>query len=97
LRGNDDNKKQLAWTFAAALGAAAGLWLASSAFAADEKELVIGDQCDRTGPTQIVGTVLCPAMQDYYALVNSQGGVEGWKIRGDEIDNLQGAARDRSL
>ena len=73
--------------YTAAIGAAAGLWLAGSASAADQKELVIGDQCDRTGPTQIVGTVLCPAMQDYYALVNSQGGVNGWKIRGDEIDN----------
>ncbi len=68
-------------------GAAAALWLVGPAAAADQKELVIGDQCDRTGPTQIVGTVLCPAMQDYYALVNSEGGVDGWKIRGDEIDN----------
>ena len=33
---------------------------------AADKEIVIGDQCDRTGATQIVGTVLCPAMQDYY-------------------------------
>ncbi len=54
---------------------------------AQPKELVIGDQCDRTGPTQIVGTVLCPAMQDYYKLVNAEGGVDGWTIRGDEIDN----------
>src|SRR5580704_7400368 len=57
-----------------------------SALAAD-KEIVIGDQCDRTGATQIVGTVLCPAMQDYYRLVNVNGGVNGWTIRGDEIDN----------
>ena len=54
---------------------------------AQPKEMLIGDQCDRTGPTQIVGTVLCPAMQDYYKLVNSEGGVDGWMIRGDEIDN----------
>ncbi len=73
--------------YTAAIGAAAALWLAGPASAAEQKELVIGDQCDRTGPTQIVGTVLCPAMQDYYALVNAQGGVDGWKIRGDEIDN----------
>ena len=69
-----------------AAGVAAGLMLASAAVA-QPKELLIGDQCDRTGPTQIVGTVLCPAMQDYYKLINSQGGVDGWMIRGDEIDN----------
>ncbi len=26
-------------------------------------------------------------MQDYYKLVNSEGGVDGWTVRGDEIDN----------
>jgi branched-chain amino acid transport system substrate-binding protein len=49
--------------------------------------LLIGVQCDRTGATQIVGTVLCPAMQDYFRLVNSKGGIDGWTIKGDEIDN----------
>jgi branched-chain amino acid transport system substrate-binding protein len=66
--------------------ATAGLAYAGSAMAED-KELLIGVQCDRTGPTQIVGTVLCPAMQDYYKLVNSKGGIDGWMIKGDEIDN----------
>jgi len=65
---------------------ATGLALTGPA-AADPKEIVIGDQCDRTGATQIVGTVLCPAEQDYYKLVNAKGGVDGWVIRGDEIDN----------
>jgi branched-chain amino acid transport system substrate-binding protein len=69
-----------------AAGVAAGLAYAGSAMAAD-KELLIGDQCDRTGATQIVGTVLCPAEQDYYRLVNSKGGIDGWMIKGDEIDN----------
>jgi branched-chain amino acid transport system substrate-binding protein len=69
-----------------AAGVAAGLAYAGSAAAAD-KELLIGVQCDRTGPTQIVGTVLCPAMQDYYKLVNSKGGIDGWTVRADEIDN----------
>ena len=50
-------------------------------------EIVIGVQCDRTGPTQIVGTVLCPAMHDYIALVNSKGGVEGHHIKALEIDH----------
>ena len=57
----------------------------SQAFA--QKELVFGLQCDRTGPTANVGTVLCPGYQDYIALVNSKGGVEGYKIKALEIDN----------
>ncbi|HEV2100693.1 MAG TPA: ABC transporter substrate-binding protein [Stellaceae bacterium] len=71
---------------ALAAGAVAGLALADNA-AAQSKELIVGVQCDRTGPTQIVGTVLCPAMQDYYNLINSQGGIDGYKIKADEIDN----------
>jgi branched-chain amino acid transport system substrate-binding protein len=69
-----------------AAGTVAGLAYAGSA-SAEDKELLIGDQCDRTGATQIVGTVLCPAMQDYYKLVNSKGGIDGWTVKGDEIDN----------
>ena len=55
--------------------------------AAAQQEIVIGLQCDRTGPTQIVGTVLCPGFHDYIALVNSKGGVEGHKLRALEIDH----------
>src|SRR5277367_3000537 len=69
-----------------AAGMAVGLAYASSAMA-DDKVLLIGVQCDRTGATQITGTVLCPAMQDYYRLVNSKGGIDGWTVKGDEIDN----------
>ena len=43
-----------------ATGVLAGL-LTTGAVAQGDKELVIGMQCDRTGPTQIVGTTLCPA------------------------------------
>jgi branched-chain amino acid transport system substrate-binding protein len=50
-------------------------------------EIVIGMQCDRTGATQIVGTVYCPGSHDYVALVNSKGGVEGHKIKALEIDH----------
>ena len=50
-------------------------------------EIVIGMQCDRTGATQIVGTVLCPGFHDYVALVNSKGGVGGHKIKALEIDH----------
>ena len=59
---------------------------AGEAFA-QGKEVVFGWQCDRTGPTATVGTVLCPGYQDYIALVNSKGGVEGYKIRVIEIDH----------
>ena len=70
------------------LGAAIGLiGLVSGGAVAQDKELVIGMQCDRTGPTQITGTTLCPAYHDYVALVNSKGGVEGFKIRVIEIDH----------
>jgi branched-chain amino acid transport system substrate-binding protein len=71
---------------ALALGAAAGLWLAGPV-AAQQKEVLIGMQCDRTGATQITGVVLCPAMHDYYDLINAAGGVEGYTIKADEIDN----------
>ncbi len=72
-------------TVALAAVAAGATW-AASAIAA-EKEIVIGEQCDRTGPTQLVGVNLCPAVRDYIDLVNSKGGVEGYKIKLDEIDN----------
>jgi branched-chain amino acid transport system substrate-binding protein len=65
----------------------AGALTVGSAAQADDKEIVVGLQCDRTGPTQIVGTVLCPGYHDYIALVNSKGGIEGYKIRVVEIDH----------
>jgi branched-chain amino acid transport system substrate-binding protein len=61
--------------------------LGSVALASANHEIVIGLQCDRTGATQIVGTVLCPGFHDYVALVNSKGGVEGHKIEAVEIDH----------
>jgi branched-chain amino acid transport system substrate-binding protein len=72
---------------ATALMLAAGTLLAAPAHAQSKGEIVIGVQCDRTGPTQIVGTVLCPGFHDYIALVNSKGGVEGYQIKALEIDH----------
>src|SRR6202521_4840545 len=74
--------KLLALCFAAA----GGLGFAGNAIAQD-KQVVIGTQCDRTGPTQIVGIRLCPAVQDYVNLINSKGGIEGFKVKAPEIDN----------
>jgi branched-chain amino acid transport system substrate-binding protein len=70
-----------------AIGAAVALGVALPASAQQKGEIVIGEQCDRTGATQIVGIRLCAAIQDYINLVNSKGGVEGFKIKADEIDH----------
>jgi len=69
-----------------AAGATGMIGLANLA-AAQQKEIVFGLQCDRTGATQTVGIVLCPAQHDYGALVNSKGGIEGYKVRFMEIDH----------
>jgi len=73
-------------TLAVAASAAAGLGFVGGT-AAQQKEVIVGQLCDRTGPTQINGMVLCPASHDYYNLVNSQGGVEGYQIKSEEIDH----------
>src|SRR6059036_87956 len=67
--------------------AAGSLLTAGPSLAQSKGEIVIGVQCDRTGPTQIVGTVICPGSHDYFALVNSKGGVEGHKLKAMEIDH----------
>jgi len=72
-------------SFRLLLAGAAALALSTQAIA--QKDIVIGLQCDRTGPTQTVGVFLCPGYHDYIALVNSKGGVGGAKIRALEIDH----------
>ena len=67
--------------------ATAAIGMLSAPVKAQDKEVVIGMQCDRTGPTQIVGTVFCPAYHDYIALLNKKGGVEGYKVRAIEVDH----------
>ncbi len=67
--------------------AAGAMALAAGSAGAQDKELVFGLQCDRTGATQTVGIFLCPGYHDYISLVNSKGGVEGYKIRVLEIDH----------
>jgi branched-chain amino acid transport system substrate-binding protein len=68
-------------------GLAAALALGAGTAGAQDKELVFGLQCDRTGATQTVGVFLCPGYHDYISLLNSKGGIEGYKIRVMEIDN----------
>jgi branched-chain amino acid transport system substrate-binding protein len=76
----------LAIAMALVLGGS-GLLAPGPSIAQSKGDIVIGVQCDRTGPTQIVGTVLCPGFHDYIALVNSKGGVEGRKINALEVDH----------
>src|SRR6266436_5950457 len=69
-----------------AAGATAALCLAGAA-TAQQKEVMVGGMCDRTGATQVNGVLICPAIQDYYDLINSKGGIEGYKIKYMEIDH----------
>ena len=69
-----------------ACAAAATTIVAVGAAMSEQREIVIGIECDRTGPTQIIGVNYCPAYQDYINLINRRGGVEGYRIKGDEID-----------
>jgi len=70
-----------------ALVLGSSLFAPGAAPAQSKADIVIGVQCDRSGPTQVVGTVLCPGFHDYIALVNSKGGIEGHKIKAMEVDH----------
>ena len=71
---------------ALAIAATLGMGLHAPQSAAQGSELVLGVLCDRTGPTQSSGVIMCSAIQDYIKLVNLRGGVEGRKVRPLEID-----------
>jgi branched-chain amino acid transport system substrate-binding protein len=66
---------------------AGSLLAAISSSAQSTGDVVVGLQCDRTGPTHRVGVVLCLGFHDYVALINSKGGVEGHQIKTLEIDH----------
>ena len=55
----------------------------------------VGGQCDRTGPTKLIGVELCPGVTDYIALVNKKGGVLGHKLEYTEVEH--GYAVDRGV
>jgi branched-chain amino acid transport system substrate-binding protein len=78
---------RLGTTWLRVAAAAGAMAIAGGAAMAQEKELIFGLQCDRTGATQTVGVFLCPGYHDYISLLNSKGGVEGYKIRVIEIDH----------
>jgi len=58
-----------------------------SGASAAQREILIAAQCEPTGPTQITGTMVCPALQDYVNLINAKGSISGYKIGVNEIDN----------
>jgi branched-chain amino acid transport system substrate-binding protein len=66
---------------------AAGLAVVSLAAAAAKNPIVLGGECDRTGPTQLVGVNFCHGVLDYVKLVNKQGGVMGYPIKYLEIEH----------
>src|SRR5262249_55476505 len=55
--------------------------------AAVAEEIVIGGQCDRTGPTKLLGIQACPGILDYVKLVNKQGGIKGHTLRYIEVEH----------
>src|SRR5262249_61912811 len=50
-------------------------------------DIVIGGQCDRTGPTKSIGIQLCQGILDYVKLVNKQRGVQGHTLRYIEVEH----------
>lgn len=52
------------------------------------RELVLGMQCDRSGPTSFIGHYTCDAVHDYIRLANSEGMFgEGNSLRVFEVDH----------
>src|SRR5215510_10949464 len=54
---------------------------------AGAEDIIIGGQCDRTGPTKSIGIQLCQGILDYVKLVNKQGGVQGHTLRFIEVEH----------
>lgn len=67
--------------------AAFALALAGVPAAASAAEIVFGGTCDRTGPTKLIGTQLCPGAIDYVNLINKKGGVKGNTLRWIEVEH----------
>lgn len=63
------------------------LMLGFGTLQAQTTEIVVGGQCDRTGPTKLIGTQLCPGVLDYIKLVNKQGGVAGHPLKWIEVEH----------
>jgi branched-chain amino acid transport system substrate-binding protein len=66
---------------------AACMAMTTLATAATKEPIVLGGECDRTGPTQLVGVNLCHGVLDYVKLVNKKGGVLGHPIKYLEVEH----------
>lgn len=64
---------------------AVGVW--GSLTPVTAAEIVVGGQCDRTGPTKLIGEQLCPGIADYIAMINKKGGIKGNTIRHIEVEH----------
>lgn len=69
------------------LGAAAMVASAAYGSTASAEDIVIGMMCDRTGPTSVTGTVLCPGYHDYINLYNKKGALGACELVAHEIDH----------
>ncbi|MGH7320126.1 MAG: ABC transporter substrate-binding protein [Candidatus Rokuibacteriota bacterium] len=61
--------------------------IAGALTTASAAEIVVGGQCDRTGPTKLIGVQICPGVIDYINLVNKKGGVKGNTLRYVEVEH----------
>ncbi|NKC11736.1 MAG: ABC transporter substrate-binding protein [Gammaproteobacteria bacterium] len=68
----------LAVSLALTAGVHSGVWA---------KEYILGYQCDRSGPTQVVGAFICDGTHDYFRLANKQGMFGEHTVRVFEIDH----------
>ena len=60
----------------------------STAAAPTGTPITVGSLCDRSGATQLIGVIYCPAFLDYIDMVNTmQGGVDGHPIEVVDIDH----------
>ena len=74
--------------FACAVAASAMIAASVVAGTAGARELIIGAQCDRSGPTQVVGNYICDGAHDYIRLANKMGMFgEGNSVRVFEVDH----------
>mgnify|MGYP003700844657 CR=1 FL=1 len=69
------------------LGAAAIAAGSLAGGTASAEDIVIGMMCDRTGPTSVTGTALCPGYHDYINLYNKKGALGECKLVAHEIDH----------
>ena len=75
------------------------VWGSPPAAMAQDKKIVDRRGCATArGRLRLSARCYAPAMHDYFNLINSEGGIDGYKIEHPEIDmQLQGAACGRSL